>query len=774
VLLTIALGVGATTTVFSVADALLVRPLPYPGASRVFIAQREFVVEGHRIPASLPLGIVPIWREDARTIEAAAPFNSPYPVQLGNRPDVVPALATNVDRSFLAVAGMHPVIGQNFESDELTPGGPGAILLTEQFWRRQYGGSPSVIGRVVQVDSQPFTIVGVVPASLVVPDFSRPRPDVLLPTQMPRAGSVLVRLKPGVSRQAATAELDQLLKGANLVLPEAAMFPMPMTLHLSRPQDSVEIRPALLMLIGAVALLLLVACTNVASLLLARGAARQRELAVRYALGAGRARLVQQLVTESLVLGVLGGALAVCVGWAGLRLLAALRPAQLVALTHISANRGVVSIAATLAILIGIGIGLVAALRITHRELGPALRVGTSSTAGTGRLRSSLVVGEIALSTMLLVGALLLIHTVVGLQRTSLGFDARGLYTVTFALPETAPPGVRAGFAALVLERAEHVFGTGHVTLGAPPQPHYWRVPGWGIETPEHPGGPGLSEAVAQSVVAPDYFATLRMPLLTGRTFDEGSAARHEAIVSESLARMLWPNESAVGRHFRESARRPDSPVQPWQTVIGVVPDMVQDLIEGGEHLAMYLPPDPTQANGYPTLLVRIEERVGGRHVREFAASVQHGSSEVTIESVRDAIDESMAEPRFLMRILTTFAVLGIVLAAIGLFGVVAYDVGQRTREIGVRMTLGATRGDIAQLVVGNAIRRALLGIGFGLLGAVEATRLIQSLLYGVSRLDPLSFGLGATVLLAAAVLACVVPMLRATSVEPVIAMRSE
>jgi putative ABC transport system permease protein len=798
VLLTIGLGVGATAAVFSVADTLLVRPLPYPNAARIFIARREFVADGKAHAFPIPLEIVQLWRKDARTVETAAAFSSPVPVQLANQSDRMSLYAAAIDDHFLPFAGLHPVIGRTFDADEFTPGGPGAVLLTEQFWRGQYGGSPNVLGRVLQIDNHSVTIIGVVPAALVVPDFQRPRPDVLLPTRVTQSGFVLVRLKTGISPEVATAELDGIFKNANLPDLARAIIPIPMSVRLSRAQDGVAIRTALMMLSGAVALLLVIACINAAHLLLARGAARQRELAVRNALGAGRERLAQQLIIETLVLAVLGGALALGIGWAGLRMLAALRPAQLVALTYVSQNRGLVSIGAALATLIGLVVGLVVAFRIANRNLFQALHVGAPGSVSGGRqFRSALVVGEMALSAMLVIGALLLIHSVVALRRTVLGFDAQGLYSVTFELPGTMSSGERAGFIALMRERAGYVFGRGRVTVGAAPQPRYWHVLGSAIETPEHPGQAGLAEPVAQSVVAPDYFAVLRMPVLAGRSFDEGSAGRNEAIVSQSLAQRLWPNQVAIGRRYRVAIPRPGGPLggsprglpaprggvpagpprgpeQSWQTVVGVVPDIVQDLVEEGDHLGMYRPLDPRDVTGSVTLLARVEGPGAAAQLKQFAASLRPGGSGISIENVRDAIDESMAEPRFLMRILATFALLGILLAAVGLFGVVAYDVGQRTPEIGVRMTLGATRGDIARLVVGNGLRLALIGIALGLLGAVAATRLIQSLLYGVSRLDPLSYGLAGVVLLAAAVLACLVPTLRATAIEPVIAIRSE
>jgi hypothetical protein len=343
---------------------------------------------------------------------------------------------------------------------------------------------------------------------------------------------------------------------------------------------------------------------------------------------------------------------------------------------------------------------------------------------------------------------------------------------------EAAPEG-RAAFAERLRERAALIPGAERVTLAG-------SSPGIGnfvalssFETPEHPSDGVEPMGTSLEYVAPDYFPVMNMPLLTGRTFDEGSAARHEVIVNRSLAREIWPDGNAIGRRFRNTIRRPDRPVEEWQTVIAVVPDVVRSLVESVTQPTIYRPLAATDA-GQITLLVRLHGEDPAARLRQFAAMVRpdgggaaHGRG-IVIENVREKIDRSMAEPRFTMRVLAAFALLGVLLAAIGLFGVISYNVSQRTREIGVRMTLGATRASIARLVVGDGIRLALIGTIVGLLGAVVATRLIRGLLYGIPPLDPFSFGLGALLLLVISVIACTAPMIRATGVDPVIAVRAE
>jgi predicted permease len=784
-LLTIALGVGATTTVFSVADALLVRPFSYPNASRVFLARRQFVIGPNTVPVSLPFGISRVWRERATTIEDAALAGSGGQGRLILGSDTATVILGHIDPEFVVFAGSRPIVGHVPRSNEVTEEA-GMLLLTEQFWRRQYGASPDVVGKTVRLMDNSSTIAGVLPASFMLPDFRSARADVfqLVPSGAPATGAVLVRLKPGVSPKVATAELEALMKNAQL--PDVRPVPMEMPLRLSRPQDWLAIRQPLVMLTGAVGLLLLVACTNVAHLLLARGAGRQRELAVRHALGAARMRLVRQLVTETVVLTLVGGVLAIVVGWIGLRVLGSLRPPSFVALTYVSNGRGVINIAAVLAILSGFAIGLLAAVRTAHRDLGTTLRVGAASTARTGRrLRSSLVVGEVALSGMLLVGALLLIHTLFDLQHTELGFEANGVYALRFPVPRGTTP---AAHTAFVRERASVIPDVSGFTVAADaPGTEGWTMIA-NYETPDHPQkAEAATRGAREYRVEPDYFSFMRMPLIAGRTFDEGSAVRNEVIVSRSLAQTISPDGNIVGRRIRNAVVRSRGSDEPWQTVIGVVPDVVTSLVEGtssagfnahdhGHSHDLYraLAPADTIGPGAVTLIVRLDRGDAAKRLAQVAAGIQTRGPKIDVVNLRERIERSLAEPRFTMRVLVVFALLGVLLAAIGLFGVISYSVSQRTREIGVRMTLGATRRSIARLVVGDGVRLASIGTMLGLIGAASATRIIQHSLYGVSRFDPFSFGVGALLLIVVSIVACVVPTLRATAIDPAIAVRAE
>jgi putative ABC transport system permease protein len=791
-LLTIALGVGASTTVFSVADTLLVRTLPYPGASRVYLAQRQWSVGAQILPSSLPFGMGKVWRERAHTIEDAVLASGGNSATLVSGSDSLEVTTAHAEPGFVAFAEARLLQGRVPTPEEVTPDAH-LMFLTEHLWRVAFGASPDVVGRTMKLGGEAWTVVGVMPASLTIPSFRSQRADLLqlVNATEPASGSILVRLKPGIMREAATAELNAIMKNADL--PDVRPGPWPMTLTLTRPQDWLAIRQPLVMLTAAVALLLLVACTNVAHLLLARGASRQRELAIRHALGAARSRLVRQLATESVMLAVLGGALAVVVGWGSLHLLMALRPASrnFNALTYVSPDGGMIAIAAVLAIGCGLVVGVLTAVRSAHRSLAVDLRVGAASTGYSARrLRSLLVVGEVAVSATLLVGALLLVHTLFALEHADVGFDTRGLYAITLSVPRGIKAPDRAAFATEVRELFTRARGTENAVLSdqVPGGASRMQLAVW--ETPDLARDPrDGTDGTAIFTVPAEYFAMMHMPLLAGRTFDDGSLARHDVIVSRSLANHLASGHNPVGLRIRNARARTwssnivtpgksamPSPDEPWQTIIGVVPDVVTNLRQGAPNAGLYRPLSPRDTLGAPNIIIlaRDEDQGAIARLRDLAASVLRGGPAPTVVNVRDAIDASLAEPRFTMRILAAFAALGVALAAIGLFGVISYSVSQRTREIGVRMTLGATRASIARLVVGDGVRLAALGIVVGLMGALLATRLVQSVLYGVSRFDPIAFAAGAALLLVVAAIACLAPMLRATAIDPALAVRAE
>jgi predicted permease len=781
-LLTIALGVGASTAVFSVADTFLIRPLAYRDASHVYAATLVGTLRGEPLPLRMSAGIAREWRGSARTIDAAAPYGSASPALLHGDLNDVSVTTTAVGDDFLGFTGARPVIGRNFTAEETAPNGPPAIMLAEGLWRRQFGGSPDVLGKVVRLamsgDSwwRASTIVGVMPASLALPAFRSPRPDIWVPlvdSKETRIEGIAVRLKPGQPPRAAGEEVTAILdRIGDVNLQEAvALHPR---IRLSRPQDDLPFRQALLLLTGAVVLLLLIACSNVSHLLLQRGLTRERELAIRHALGAGRGRLVRQLVTESTLLALAGGALAMLVAWAALNGLMGLRPTDLPALSYLSTTRGVVPLAAGLAIVVGLAVGVLGAVHIAHGHLGESLTSGASSAPRRHRrLRASLVIGQFALSATLLVGAILLVRVVVELERERLGFDPRDLYAVSFedlyaVLHDSQTPQSMTTFAATVRDMAAHTLGSRDVTIAAGALPDY-TLP-LAAEMPDHIGEAGPPVWTNVNYVAPDYFSTLRMPLIAGRPLDEGPLSLNEVIVSRALARQLWHDDNVVGRQFRNT--RKEGRLQEWLTVVGVAPDILTNRLDRESQPTLYRP-FPGDAIS-TSLIVRLPRKDAAEVLQRFAKSVQPDPLRWHLRDVNERVEQSTAQQRFMMAVLLLFASCGVLLAAIGLFGVVSYAVSQRTREIGVRMTLGATRRDIMRLLLRDALGEVALGMGIGLVGALAVTRLARTMVYGVHGFDTITFILAAVLLLLASLAACAEPLFRATRLDPTVAIRGE
>jgi predicted permease len=779
-LLTIALGVGASTAVFSVADTFLVRPIAYRDASRVYVASLEGRLQNEALLLPLSAAVVRQWRQNARTVDATAPFEMGPGAFLHGDLEPVRIASVLIDTSFLAFTGARPVIGRNFTTEEITPNGPHAILLSEGFWRRQFGGSPDVLGKVVRLDlgGEPeprlSTIVGVLPASLVVPDFEFERPDVWLPIiHHPRARTrqVAVRLTPDASPEAAAAELTAILERDGGIEPgDRVLQP---SLRVSRPQDQLPFRQALTLLMAAVMLLLLIACSNISHLLLQRGIARERELAVRHAIGADRARLIRQLVTESALLAAIGGALAMAVGWGTLTVLGALRPSSLPALAHLSSTRAVLPIAAGLTIVVGLAVGVLGALHVAHKHLGQSLRTGASSAPVTHRrLRGTLVIGQIALSAILLVGAIVLIRAVSEFRRVELGFDPRGLYEISFGNrnPNAVPsPESQTAFANTVRELGTQRFGGRNLTIASGALPGD-RAFASAFETRERPGVVGPTGTTGVHYVGPDYFSVLRTPLRAGRAFDDASASRAEVIVNRALARQLGFGGNPIGQQFRNSRR--EGAFQEWHTVVGVAPDILTSRLDRAPQTVLYRPFADNAVGA--SLIVRLPQHDAMAVARRFAGSVQPDPLTWRVIDVNGSVEQTIAEPRFTMTILVLFAASGVVLAAIGLFGVVSYTLGARTREIGVRITLGATRRNIAGLFVRDALGQAALGTAIGLAGAAALTRLTQVSFYGVASLDTTTFIVAAGAMLMVSMGACAGPLIRATRVDPVVAIRAD
>jgi putative ABC transport system permease protein len=770
-ILTLALGIGATTAVFSVVSALLLHTLPYPHADRiVYVEQQPSQTNstGMRISITPGAKIVRAWMQHSRSFEAFEGRSStPRMLKTSGEPSRVNTDA--IFPSFPDFAGQHALRGRMFTARDIENGGR-VVALSEAFWQERFGSDPAVLGKVITLNDTSYMIVGVMPSALQGNRLRRA--DLFLPLDVrddKRGMSLLGRLRPNVTIDAATRELDSIyarsegLTGGKL----------PFKTLVSTPAQHVQLRDSLVMLTAAVALVLLVACANVAHLLLARSATRQRELAIRAALGAGRGRLLRQLLTESLILAFVGSACGIVVGWAGLHGLIALRPTSYdeIRLAHLDSLT--LGVAVGLAALSGIAFGIIGAVQSSKYSAHDTLKSGATSVSSSGarnRGRALLVVTEMALSGMLVVGASLLIRSLAKMQATDLGFDPKGLYTVYVAgRAERAPtPAARGAFMTELVTRLRQLPGVRSAAVaGVGPGSRSFSVGRLEIDG-ETPPPKTTTSFIDVNQVEPGYFTTMGIALTQGATFSDTSAAARQVIVNAGFARKHWRDGSALGHRVRIA--QTDS--EPWLTIVGVAHDAATTgPISESTAPMLYTASGVTES---PTVLVRTS---GGAQTLTPVTGILRTMGvkrAPDIESVEQFLSKAMSAPRFIMLVLSIFTGLALTLAGIGLYGVMAYTVTQQTREIGIRVALGAPGSRIARRVLGRGTWLAVLGALIGLAGANWGTKLIEHQLYGITRSDPLSFAAGAIVLITVAVVACVVPTRRALSVDPMTAIRAD
>lgn len=773
--ITLALGIGANAAVLSVVDNLLLHPLPYPHADRMVVIYQQ---PGRSNNSGLQVTITPTgqvlraWRESARSFEDIEAYITDDRMLQPRSGAPAVVHTASILPEFPAFAGQHPLLGRGFNASDIAAGGHVA-LLGESIWRQRYGGDPRILGRPIELDGELYTVIGIMPDALRLPRLLTSSMDVWLPLALrgrERGLFALGRLRPGVEPGTAARELDRIVASLEGV-PDGQSSDV--TKFLSTA-SLVSFRQSLILLMGAVALVLLIATANVAHLLLARSAARQRELAVRAAVGAGRSRLVRQLLTESLVLAVTGCLLGILVGWAGLHLLVALRPPQLTELDSAHLNLATLMLSAALSLLTGLAFGMLGALPASRGATHAALKAGAPSTAhgAHGRLRSLLVVTEMALSTTLLVGATLLVRSAIHLQTMDPGFDPRGLYSVQLTLPRPRYESARekAAFFANLADRARHLPGVTGVTIAASAPPAQSFLIGAIQVEGQEPPPPGITSFVDYNAVQPDYFRLMRLPIVRGTGLSDTSRAASQVVVNAGFARKYWRGTSVVGKRMRVANNGKGD----WMTVVGVVADAsTNGLTQDATTPMLYVAGSLSDWYAW-SLLVRTSNRNAVAALRALPATLDPYLPPPTILSLESQLRASAAGQRFTTVLLSIFTILAVVLAAVGLYGVMAYSVAQRTREIGIRIALGATRRTVARAVMARGILLAIAGAAIGVVGAQWSARLLANLLYGVTAKDPVSFGLGTVVLLVMAVLACAVPTRRATAVDPVIAIRAD
>jgi len=788
---TLALAVGATTAVFSIVNGVLLRPLPFDKPEQVvFIASTGR--EGLPNPMS-PLDFLD-YRDQSKSFVGMAVYDRTPMNATGSASGPVRLDAALVGVKFFDLLGVKPQLGRAFAAGEDSAGANRVVVLTDHLWRGQYGADPRVLGQAIRLDGQPYTVIGVAPPALTFPpevDLYVPfvfQPYMLDPSSRGAHSLYAIgRVKHGVTVAGASAELATIAKRLAAQYPESNTGFDGMAKPLQEQIVGKVNRPLYVML-GAVALVLLIACANVANLLLVRASARESEMAVRTALGAARRRIVRQLVTESVLLSAAGAVLGVALASWAVAGVVAFGPSGLPRLQEVVIDRTVLAFTAGVAVVTGVLFGLVPAFHAARPDIAQMLResVRGSSRGDSHRTRSVLVIAEMTLAVVLLVGAGLLIHSFVRLVNVHPGFNPQRVVAFNLSLPSTKyeyERHVRA-FASELTERLRQMPGTREVgiTFGRPLSRSglmrtSFEVGGWPASTP-------TNRHIAQvHMTSPGYFKAMGVRLLRGRLYtpaeDRPGAAR-VIVASEGFVKKFFPTEDPLGKdltfgitHDTAEAGRGADTVR--GRIVGIVGDVKQRDLATPPYPAVYAPFN-TWPIGFFTVLVRTDAdaRAVQSRIKAVVREVDADLPIFDLTTMTEAVSASVSQPRFYMLLLAIFAAIALLLAALGIYGVIAYAVSQRTRELGIRMALGATRQKIVRLVIAEGVWLAGTGVVLGLIASVGLTRAIASLTFGVGKLDPVTLAAAPITLMAAALLGCYLPARRAANVDPVIAMRSE
>ncbi|MGH9751806.1 MAG: ABC transporter permease [Blastocatellia bacterium] len=787
-IVTLALGVGVNTAIFSVVNGVLLRPLPFNQPERIITLWENNVKDGIERDDVSPANFLD-WRERSRGFEEMA-FANPHSLDYSGQTEPETWRATCVSQGFFSILGAQAMVGRTFLPEEYETGRNQAVVLSHGLWRRRFGADPKIVGQKLTLDGQPMMVVGVMPPEFKLSLFDGeeelwwPQPPDESMRRQRRATylKVIARLKPGVSVEEARAEMDSIAANLASEYPQTNAGVGVTTLSLTE-QMTGHVRLALLVLFGAVAAVLLIACANVANLLLARGNEREREFAIRAAIGAARARLARQTLTESLLLaslGCLGG--VVLAAWS-IDLIVALSPGNIPRLEQVRLDRATLLFVTGLSFLTALIFGLAPALQFSKPNLSNCLKETSRTATGSSmrrRLRGVLVVSEIALALVLLVGAGLLIRSFYTLLKTDPGFSAENILSLqTFIWDRYGKPEERAAYVQQVTEKMRSVPGVGAVGVTtALPFFESSMDSSYPFTVEGRPAPPEGQEPTAFATVANnDYFAAMGVPLARGRLFTEfdKAGAPPVILINETMARRHFPNEDPVGRKvvFRGRQRGQAAPIA--FEIVGVVGAVRHEGLDK-EPRSEFFQPYPQSPSGSiifvartnvdpANLLLTLKARIWEVNATQpiYAASV-----------MADSIDASLKSRRFSLWLLCAFATLALALALVGIYGVMSYATSQRTHEIGVRMALGAASNDIIKLVLRQGMRLTLTGVGAGLLASLALTRLMSGLLYGVNPTDPLTFIAVSLLLAGVALLACYAPARRATKVDPMVALRRD
>jgi len=785
--LTLALGIGANTAIFSVVDAVLLRAFPYPNAGELVLVFNTPVKQPDALSA-LSYRDFRECREQNRVFSEMA-GNAFHDLTLTGAGEPSIVNTADVTPEIFSLLGVKPLAGRTLLPEDGKQGAAPVAIVSENLWRGRFGSNPNLIGQSISLDMRAFTVVGILPASFHYPDGS-PRQDIWISAaQDPLFGPLLrrpgvralggiARLKPGISVAQAQAEMNTI--GARL----AKEFPAQdsgFTIRIQPYRQAVvgNVKSALLILLGAVGLVLLIACANIANLLLSRATSRAQEIAVRIALGAGRARVIRQLLTESALLGLLGGVVGVLLAVWSVWILRPFLPAEVTQINSIHIGGSVLVFALALSLAAALAFGLAPALLATPSNLQTNIKEGGARGGQRGgrRVRSFLAIAQISLAMVLLVAGGLLIRSFALVTKVDPGFDPKNVIEAEISLPQFqySTPQQWTTFSNELLARLHAQPGLQDSALAAPLPMDRQGEATFAFSIVGNPPLPlGKSITADYATVSPDYFRVMRIPLLRGRFFSEQDSPSNPkvALISETLARRYFPNQDPIGRQMKFGFP-PNSDVS--REIVGVVGDIRDESLGKKPGPMMYVPFAQAPLYGGEVVVrssLSASSVVAG--IRQATHAIDKDLPVTDIASFPDMIGKSISQERFRTLLLGSFSAIALVLAAIGIFGVISYSASQRTHEIGIRMALGAQRRDVLLLILGQGVKLALFGLGLGAVVAFLLTRLMASLLYGVSATDPVTFAGMAIVLLGVTLLACYIPARRAMRVDPMVALRYE